>query len=662
VRARVLLMFLVQWPLAPVVLLGGSGCEPVRELVLAPVLPTPCVTMPVNELRVRGLGDFPPSSGEVGAMEGATLDLPRGTRVVTVEGMGQGGLAAFGRTAPLDLPGAWDAGGEGHRVPLAYGPPDTFCATGSLRYARRDHRATLLADGSVLISGGVDMNSGPVLALERYLPGGDDSQPLAGFVAVDASLSDRSVRGHGATVLADGRVLISGGAPTADGEGAFEGALLLAADGAAGAPSQIIAGGPRAFHSATLLPDGRVLLAGGCAVVEGTRCAPGQTLSSTAIYDPASNSWSTGLALLAARAGHQAIVRDDGLIVLVGGQGEGGVVLSPELFDPTESRGSSIAGPSGTAVALPSGLVVALNDAAGATQRTLAWSARDEAPALLPQLSAERAGATLTALEDGAVLVAGGTSGSTLAATSVILRADGPSEEVAGLPASGHSATLLRDGTVLIAGGQDSSGHASAQAAVFLRSLSGPFDTPSTITFDGGAGLVPSRPAIAVTSDGALRLDGGDGASRSVDAMALLCGPSWAGPSAAGFDLFVLAGRQGDAEAAIVFGDPRNARYVALSFAAGTAPRLWSARRDRPGLVAVEEVAGCDGIALSGEELPEGGFAAFTLRARDGHLVLSSAGRQLLDCPVDDRVPLRGSIALGAVRGVVRWDNLQVDR
>jgi hypothetical protein len=280
----------------------------------------------------------------------------------------------------------------------------------------------------------------------------------------------------------------------------------------------------------------------------------------------------------------------------------------------------------------------------------------------LPQLPADRHGATLTALEDGAVLVVGGTSGGTLASTSVILRADGATAEVAGLPTSGHSATLLHDGTVLVAGGLDAGGAASAQAAIFLRSLTGPFDTPSTVTFDGVTGLVPSRPSIASIADGALRLSADGSGDGRVEAMALLCGPSWAGPGAAGFDLFVLAGREGDAEAAIVFGDPRNARYVTLGFSAGAAPRLWSVRRDRPGLVDVEALSACDATPLADDELPDGGLAAFTLRGRAGHLTLSSATRTLLDCAVDERVPLRGSVALGALKGVVRWDNLQLDR
>jgi hypothetical protein len=654
-----------------------AGCEPVRELVLAPVLPTPCVSRPVSELRIVGLGDFPPGAGQSASVSSSspgsssgsartTLDLPRGTRVVTIEGTAQGGLAALGRTAPLELPAAWDAGGAQHRVPIAYGAPDTFCTTANLAYARRDHRATLLADGSVLLTGGADMTGNAVTAIERYLPTGDDSHPLAAFVPVGiggeaATLSPRAVLGHQATLLADGRVLVSGGAPT-NSEGAFEGTLLLAADGTAAGPPEVLAGGPRAYHAGTLLPDGRVLLTGGCAIARDGGCVSGQTLASAVLYDAAAGSWADAPALRTARAGHVALLRDDGLVVLVGGLGEGGVAPAPEFYDPDEARGSTIAGPAGSAVSLPSGLVVAINDAAGPSARAVAWGARDEAPEVLPQLPSERSGATLTALEDGAVLVAGGGAGGTLAPQSVLLGVDGPAVELGGFAGSGHTATLLRDGSVLIAGGIDASGAASARAAIFLHSLVGPFESPPILTFDGARSLLPNRPGVAAMTDGALSIDAGASAPRAPDAFALLCGPTWAGPANAGFDLSALVGRDGDAEAAILFGDAARARYVAVAFAVGAAPRVLSVQRDRPGLLAVDELAGCSGSALSGDDLPDPGLAPITLRARGGRIKLLSAGRELLACDADARVPLRGSIALGAMRGRVRWDNVQVDR
>jgi hypothetical protein len=391
-------------------------------------------------------------------------------------------------------------------------------------------------------------------------------------------------------------------------------------------------------------------------------CAPGQTLASAVLYDPAQASWADAPALRIARAGHVALLRDDGWVVLIGGLTEGGVAPAPELYDPDEARGSTIAGPAGTAVSLPSGLVVAINDAAGPSDRAVAWGASDEAPVALPQLPSQRAGATLTALEDGVVLVAGGGAAGTLASQSVLLRTDGPAVELGGFSGRGHTATLLRDGSVLIAGGVDASGGASTQAAVFLHSLVGPFESPPTITFDGTRSLLPARPGISELLDGVLVLDGGTTAPRTPEAFALLCGPTWPGPADAGFDLSALAGRDGDAEAAMLFGDPAQGRYVAVRFAVGEAPGLLSVQRDRPGLLAVEELAGCVASALAESELPDQGLAPITLRARNDRISLTIAGHEVLACDADSHVPLRGAIALGSLRGRVRWDNVQVDR
>jgi hypothetical protein len=387
-------------------------------------------------------------------------------------------------------------------------------------------------------------------------------------------------------------------------------------------------------------------------------------LATTAIYDPSQGMWSTGPALLVARAGHGAILRGDGLVVIVGGLGEGGVAPPPELFDPDEARGTSINGPSGEAVMLASGLFIALGDAAGPSARPLAWSGTDEAPVLLPQLTEARTGATLTALEDGSVLVAGGNAGGAPVATSAIVTSDGPITTLAGLVADGHTATRLGDGSVLVAGGADKSGLASTHAAIYLRSLDGPFASPATITFDDTGDLVANRPAAAQVIDGALAVAGSTpvGDTHVPGDFALLPGPTYAGPSAAGFDLAVLVGADAGAEAVVLFGDPARGEYVALAFSAGAAPRLVSVTGDRPGLPSAALVAGCDAMPVTTDELPASGLAPFSLHARDGRLELSAGSRLVFGCDADARVPARGALSLGALGGAVRWDNLTVER
>lgn len=235
--------------LTSLVLVLASGCRDVRELTLRSALPSPCAIPAVNELRVRGLGDFPPGAAESlslgvgGSMpSSAQLALPRATRVVSIEGIGPGGLVAFGRTAPTDLPTAWEEGGAARVISVAYGAPNSFCATARLAYARAEHRATLLSDGSVLMSGGFDSGGFPVVALERYLPYGDADAPVARFspMGAGATLDASAVLGHDVTLLADGRALLSGGAPvvndtitgTASADGiAYQGASVLSTGG-----------------------------------------------------------------------------------------------------------------------------------------------------------------------------------------------------------------------------------------------------------------------------------------------------------------------------------------------------------------------------------------------------------------------------------------------
>ncbi len=654
-----------------------------RELKLASVLPVPCATPPINELRLRGLGDFATGTSDSlsiavagGMPDSAALSLPRATRVISLEGLGPTGLVGFGRTAPMDLPMAWDTSGADRVIAVAFGEPNSFCSTSSLSYARAEHRATLLADGSVLLSGGYDRGGFPVAALERYLPSGDADNAVARFepMGANVTLESTAVLGHDVTVLADGRALLSGGAPVVKGategsayaEGiAYQGASVLTPLGAFDGAARVLAGGPRAFHAGVRLTDGRALLTGGCSELAKGQCAAGRLQSSVVIYDPQRDTFTAAQPLLVPRAWHRAVQRDDGMVILIGGIGENGEALSPELYDPDESRGTTLTGPAGTSVSLASGMIVALSDAAGASDRVLAWSGRDEAPQPLTQLADARAEATMTVLEDGTVLVAGGQIAQAPSSDSFVIGPSGHAERVSGFAAYGHSATLLRDGSVLLAGGIDSTRHSSATAAVFLRSLTGPFETPATLAFDGRLMMSPSRPRRVAITDGVLSIDGGTTPSRTIESFALLPGPFLAGPSATGFTVSLLAGATGDVDAALMFGDLVTSRYVAVLFGAGGVPRAWSVSPDRPGLPVVEEVGGCEATRVEPDELPVAGAAAFTLVMRGGTMTLSASSRSVLACPMT-AAPARGVLAVGARTrtsgGTVRFDNLQLSR
>jgi len=94
----------------------------------------------------------------------------------------------------------------------------------------------------------------------------------------------------------------------------------------------------RSDHSATLLPDGRVLIAGG----QGS----GGTLDTTEIFDPWVNTFTRGPRLLTPRAFHQAVLLPQGRVLLAGGSNTSGALTTAEVLDP--------AGPSQAAGTLPS--------------------------------------------------------------------------------------------------------------------------------------------------------------------------------------------------------------------------------------------------------------------------------------------------------------------
>ena len=148
---------------------------------------------------------------------------------------------------------------------LSHVEADTWSLTGSMSTARSNHTATLLPDGRVLVSGG----QGFVASAEIYDPG-------LGTWSLTGSMS--TVRSaHTATLLPDGRVLVSGGVNSAI-------AILASAeiyDRALGAWSPTGSMSTvRSAHTATLLPDGQVLVGG------GSTPSGFSTLASAEIYSP----------------------------------------------------------------------------------------------------------------------------------------------------------------------------------------------------------------------------------------------------------------------------------------------------------------------------------------------------------------------------------------
>jgi hypothetical protein len=209
--------------------------------------------------------------------------------------------------------------------------PDTGTFTPARpRVDRSGPAAALLQDGRVLVAGGADVRSRSgncVASAELYDPG-------SGKFTMTGSM--RAARtGATAIVLSDGRVLVAGGGSCGDPQsgtattygtaeiydprtGRFSPAGSMSVD--------------REEDAATLLPDGRVLIAGGFSYLSG------QYYSSAEMFDPSTNRFSPTGSMGTARSDDVAVLLPDGKVLVAGGNNaddsENGVA-SAELFDPT---------------------------------------------------------------------------------------------------------------------------------------------------------------------------------------------------------------------------------------------------------------------------------------------------------------------------------------
>ncbi|MBM3945705.1 MAG: kelch-like protein, partial [SAR202 cluster bacterium] len=137
---------------------------------------------------------------------------------------------------------------------------------------------------------------------------------------------------HSATVLQDGRVLVTGGG--SDTKPPFTASAEVydpAADTWTPAGSMSI---NRTQHTATLLDDGRVLIVGG---VTGSQNGSINRLDSAEIYDPATNSWAAAAAMSATRTGHVAVKLASGKVLVMGGIG----LNTTEVYDPATNSWSA---------------------------------------------------------------------------------------------------------------------------------------------------------------------------------------------------------------------------------------------------------------------------------------------------------------------------------
>ncbi|HUP70619.1 MAG TPA: kelch repeat-containing protein [Acidimicrobiales bacterium] len=313
-------------------------------------------------------------------------------------------------------------GGEANNAQLATAdlydpsasPSEAWCA-GNLAAARKMHTATLLDDGSVLVAGG----QGPLPQPVQPLPDSASTPPVAlaaaeVFVPVPGTgcpSGERWTRadpmsevryGHTATVLAGGKVLVVGGTGGPQGVTRLASAELYDPASRKWSTTGSLAS-PRSGHTATLLADGRALVAGGDDVSGAT----------AELYDPATGTWSSTGSMLEGRSGHTASPMADAGIMVVGG----GRTLAAEIYRPGTGR----------------------------------WE-------VAGRLHSARSGHTATAMPGGGIVVAGGTASGLIEihpgaggewSPTIALAAPALPD----VPRAKHTASLLADGRVMLAGG-----------------------------------------------------------------------------------------------------------------------------------------------------------------------------------------------------------------
>jgi hypothetical protein len=292
---------------------------------------------------------------------------------------------------------------------------NTFSPTGSMTAARGLHTATLLSDGRVLIAGGGPASWVVIVGGAPYLASAELYDPKTGTFSPTGSMTTTR-EGHTATLLADGRVLIAGGNDTG-GHGVASAEIYDPKTGTFSPTGSMMAA--RGFHTATLLADGRVLITGGDPAA-WTYSAP--FLSSAEIYDPKSGKFTATGSMTTGLAWHTASLLSDGRVLITGGTEAGSTSLtSAEIYDPKTGKFTATG-----------------------------------------SMADGRIYHTATLLSDGRVLVAGGCAIGPVYAVGILASAEIYDPKTGKFTATGsmadgrtyQQATLLADGRVLVTAGE----------------------------------------------------------------------------------------------------------------------------------------------------------------------------------------------------------------
>ena len=333
-----------------------------------------------------------------------------------------------------------------------------FAPTGAMVSARKSHTATVMLNGKVLLTGGHDGSNylqtaeifDPATATFSETTKYDDTEKkyVPSYVNVPRAF-------HTATLLSNGMVLLVGGLnqkyldsaelynPATGKFTATSGALNIA----------------RAYHTAILLASGQVLITGGYDGID--------YLDTAELYDPSTRTFKLiAKDMSTPRAHHSATLMASGEVLIAGGYNQDGYLATAEIYDPANETFRSTSAMAGArayhAAALLSDSTILI--AGGTNGNPLATAeifnpATSSFTATAGAMTVAREGLTAILLRNSTVLIAGGFSEKQLN-TAEIYNPSGRTftalTRTMTAPRQNHTATLLTDGTVLLAGGQNS--------------------------------------------------------------------------------------------------------------------------------------------------------------------------------------------------------------